>query len=340
MYYAFYSLNDYTMKKRFVWLWAIWTLVGVALIYGVSLADSKNSTPGAIANVLSLSPLFGILLALGSPKAARQFGDWLHAEKNSLLYVAGGISFLFILPGFVTGKFDPYFSAIFTAIVFSVFGVLKQAAKQEFLLTWTDLVIWILLWIPFDLRWSMQMLPATNDSYTWWAIAVSVIGVIGWYGYRRADIGFNLIPSFKDVGVTLMALALVMVMVVPPGLLTGFLSFNLPASYNIPKLTIHFVGLFLTVALPEELFFRGILLRGLDKMFAKKWIPLVVSSLAFGLMHWNNVSSLPTQITYVCLAAVAGIGYGWAYRKSGNNLMAAILVHTLVDWTWKLFLAK
>jgi len=98
------------------------------------------------------------------------------------------------------------------------------------------------------------------------------------------------------------------------------------------------VGLFLTVALPEELFFRGILLRGLEKQFSRKWIPLVISSLAFGLMHWNNASTLSTQITYISLAALAGVGYGWTYRKSGNNLLAAILVHTLVDWTWRIFL--
>jgi len=327
------------MKKRFVLLWTIWTLVGAALIYGVSISDSKNGIATVIANVLSLSPLIGILLALGSLKASRQFNDWLHEDKNSLFYVAGGISFLFILPGLVTGKFDPYYSAIFTVIVFAVFGALRQSANQEFTLTWTDLALWILLWIPFDLRWYMGILPATNDTYTWWSIAISVIGVIGWVGYRRADLGFNLVPKLKDIRIALLALVLIMALVVPPGLLTGFLTFHFPQTFNIPKLTVHFIGLFLTVALPEELFFRGILLRGLDKMFSKKWIPLVISSLAFGLMHWNNVNTLSTQITYVCLATIAGLGYGWAYRKSGNNLFAAILVHTLVDWTWKLFLA-
>jgi membrane protease YdiL (CAAX protease family) len=326
------------MKKRFVLLWAIWTLVGVALIYGASIADSKNSAATVIANVLSLSPLVGLLLALGSSKASSQFNNWLQKDKNSHVYVAGGISFLFILPGIITCKFDPYYSVIFTSIIFAVFGVLKQMGNREFSITWIDLAIWILLWIPFDLRWYMQILPATNDTYTWWSIAISVIGVIGWYGYRRADIGFNLVPKLKDIGIAFLALILIMVLVVPPGLLTGFLTFHIPQSYNIPKLTLHFVGLFLTVALPEELFFRGILLRGLDKMYSKKWIPLVISSLAFGLMHWNNVSTLSTQITYVCLAAIAGMGYGWAYRKSGNNLFAAILVHTLVDWVWKLFL--
>lgn len=335
MYYPI--INE--MKHKFILLWAIWTLVGIALVGGASMADPKNSMAAVVANVLSLAPLLGILLALGAPKAAKQFSDWLHQEKNSLLYVAGGISFLFVLPGLVTGKFDPYYSVIFTAIVFAVFGVLKQAANQEFILTWTDLVLWLLLWIPFDLRWYMQMLPATNDSYTWWSVAISVVGVVGWVGYHRAGIGFNLTPRLKDLRIAVIALVLIMVVVVPPGLLTGFLSFHIPQSYPIPKLTLHFVGLFLTVALPEELFFRGILLGGLDKLFSKKWIPLVVSSLAFGLMHWNNASTLSTQITYVCLAAVAGVGYGWAYRKSGNNLLAAILVHTLVDWTWKLFLA-
>jgi membrane protease YdiL (CAAX protease family) len=327
------------MKKRFLILWAIWTLFGAALIYGISASNAKNNIATINANVLSLSPLLGILLALGSTKASRQFIDWLHDEKNSLYYVSGGISFLFVLPGIVTCKFDPYNFAIFTAIVFAVFGTLRQSSNQAFSLTWTDLALWILLWIPFDLRWYMEILPATNDTYTWWSIALSVIAVIGWYGYRRADIGFNLVPRFMDIGIAFLALGAIMVLVVPPGLMTGFLTFHIPQAFNVPKLTLHFVGLFLTVALPEELFFRGILLRGLDKMFSRKWIPLVISSLAFGLMHWNNVSSLPTQITYVCLAAIAGLGYGWAYRKSGNNLFAAILVHTLVDWTWKLFLA-
>ncbi len=327
------------MKNRFGILWIIWTLVGAALIYGITIVESTNDITLVTANVLSLSPLLGILLAFGSVKASRQFNDWLHRDQNSLNYVAGGISLLFILPGLLTFKFDPYYSVIFAAIVFAVLGTFKQVKNIEFTLTWSDLALWILLWIPFDLRWSLELLPAGIDSYGWWSIAISVIAVIGWSGYRGADIGFNLVPKFKDIRVVLIAMAIIMAFVVPPGLITGFLKFTVPESYDIPKLTIHFVGLFLTVALPEELFFRGILLRGLDQMFSKKWIPLVISSLAFGLMHWNNAGTLSTQITYVALAAIAGVGYGLAYRKSGNSLFAAILVHTLVDWVWKLFLA-
>ncbi len=327
------------MKNRFLILWIIWTLFGVALIYGLSVSDSKNNLIAVIANVLSLSPLIGLMLALGSEKASRQFNEWLQTEKNSLVVVAGGTAFLFMLPGLLTLQFNPYYSVIFAVTVFAVLGVLKQAKNGLYKLTWADLALWMILWIPFDLRWSMDTLPGVSEDYAWWSVAISVIAVIGWNGYRNAGIGYNLVPKFKDIGVSLLALVLIMAVVVPPGLLTGFLTFVVPQTYDIQKLTLHFIGLFLTVALPEELFFRGILLRGLDKLFTRKWIPLVISSLAFGLMHWNNVSGLSTQITYISLAAVAGMGYGWAYRKSGNNLLAAILVHTLVDWIWKLYLA-
>ncbi|MEI6676979.1 MAG: hypothetical protein WCL21_00145 [Mariniphaga sp.] len=65
------------MKNGFGILWVLWTLVGVALIYGISASESKNSMISIIANVLSLSPLIGLMLALGSVKASQQFNDWI-----------------------------------------------------------------------------------------------------------------------------------------------------------------------------------------------------------------------------------------------------------------------
>jgi membrane protease YdiL (CAAX protease family) len=325
------------VKNRFIILWIIWTLLAAVLVCGVAISDPDNSIVSVIALAISLSPLIGLMLALGSSKAAGQFNNWLRGNENSHYYSAGFLSLLFAIPGLLTGNFNPYNIVIFAFIILVSFGVLKQAREEEFRLNWADLAIWIILWIPFDLRWYIEM--QSGLDYNWWSIALSVIAVIGWYGCRGADIGYNLVPAFKDLYITLLSLAMILVFVVPPGLLTGFLSFSIPEFFDVPKLAAHFIGLFLTVALPEELFFRGILLRGLEKVFSKKWIPMLISSLAFGLMHWNNVDTLSVQISYVLLATVAGLGYAWAYKKSGNNLFAAILTHTLVDWIWKLFLA-
>jgi membrane protease YdiL (CAAX protease family) len=325
------------MKKRLLILWLIWTLLGAALIFTVVSSDSRNAAMSVIAMVISTSPLLGLLLALGSPKALQQFKAWLQNDTNSIAYAAGAITILFALPGLLTNTFNPYTTTIFAFIVFAVFGSLKKLNSESFKLSWNDIALWMILWIPFDLRWSMEIHPLLD--YTWWAMAISVVAVIGWQGYRNAEIGFNLVPKLKDLYVTLLALLMIMVVVVPAGLITGFLTFAIPEKFNVAKSAAHFIGLFLTVALPEELFFRGLLLRGLEKVSSKKWVPMVVSSLAFGLMHWNNVSGLDTQITYITLATLAGLGYAWAYKKSGNNILAAILTHTLVDWIWRLILA-
>lgn len=325
------------MKKRILILWLIWALLGAALIFAVESSDSKNTAMAVIAMVISTSPLLGLLLALGSPKALQQLKAWLQNDTHSIAYIAGAITVLFALPGLLSNTFNPYTTTIFAFMVFAVFGSLKKLSSDSFKLSWNDIALWILLWIPFDLRWSMEMHPLLG--YTWWAMAISVITVIGWQGYRNVEIGFNLVPKLKDLYVALLALLMIMVVVVPIGLASGFLTFAIPEKFNAAKSAAYFIGLFLTVALPEELFFRALLLRGLEKVSSKRWVPMVVSSLAFGLMHWNNVSELHTQITYVILATLAGLGYAWAYKKSGNNILAAILTHTLVDWIWKLILA-
>ena len=325
------------MKKRFLILWPIWTVLSAALIYYATVSDSKNTAMAIVAMVASLSPVMGMLLAMGSEKALQQFDNWLRNDKNSIYVLAGGLSVLFALPGLLTNTFNPYTTAIFASIVFAVFGSLIKLRSKEFALSWIDVALWIILWIPFDLRWTTDMQPHLD--YFWWSIVISLVAVIGWNGYRGADIGFRLVPKIKDLYVSVLALVMIFAVVVPPGILTGFLKFAFPSTFDFPKSAIHFIGLFLTVALPEELFFRGILYRGLTKVSTKKWVPMLVSSLAFGLMHWNNISPLSMQITYVSLATIAGLGYAWAYKKSGNNLLAAVLTHTLVDWIWKLVLA-
>ncbi len=325
------------MKNKFFSILLFWSLISAALIFAVASGDSKNTVMQIIAMVISTAPLLGLLLTLGSPKAAQYFTNWLQNSKNSIYFTAGGIALMFALPSILTFTFNPYTTAIFAFIVFAVFGSLKQLNSKTFSLSWIDIALWILLWIPFDLRWSMEMHSMLD--YTWWSICISLVAVIGWYAYRGADIGFDLVPKFKDLYIAVLALLMIMVVVIPPGLYTGFLNFAIPDTFNVQKSATHFVGLFLTVALPEELFFRGLLYRGLQKVSAKKWVPMFVSSLAFGLMHWNNANDFSMQITYVFLATIAGLGYAWAYKKSGNNLFAAVLTHTLVDWVWKLILA-
>ena len=100
------------MKNKFFILWIIWSLTGAALIFAVASGSSKNTVMQIIAMVTSTAPLIGLLLALGSPKAAQYFTNWLRNDKNSIYYAAGGIALMFALPGILTFTFDPYTTTI------------------------------------------------------------------------------------------------------------------------------------------------------------------------------------------------------------------------------------
>ncbi|MBX9400111.1 CPBP family intramembrane metalloprotease [Lysobacter sp. BMK333-48F3] len=79
----------------------------------------------------------------------------------------------------------------------------------------------------------------------------------------------------------------------------------------------------LLVALTEEAMFRGYLQQALQQ----RWralrhgdaLAIAVSALAFGLVHAGGGAR------WVLLATLAGLAYGWAYRRGG--LLGAVLAH-------------
>jgi membrane protease YdiL (CAAX protease family) len=84
------------------------------------------------------------------------------------------------------------------------------------------------------------------------------------------------------------------------------------------------------VTLSEEAFFRGFLMTRLESALtptpSARSIALVLSASAFGLAHFAG------GFAYVCIATVAGIGYGLAFQRSGR-LEMAILTHFAVNVT-------
>ena len=93
------------MKTRFISLWILWSLFGAFIAYLVSSSDSSKSMLSVVAMLLSFSPLLGLMLALGSPKAADQFNDWVKKSDNTLYYIAGGLTVLFAIPRFIYRQF-------------------------------------------------------------------------------------------------------------------------------------------------------------------------------------------------------------------------------------------
>jgi hypothetical protein len=208
-----------------------------------------------------------------------------------------------------------------------------------------DLLTILVLWLPVELGW-LPELPG---------IAVPVpmlLGVVNalliylvvapWKTLRsgRGGIGYTFRLTAQDVGVAVLALFAFAVVALPLGLVTGFLQLELPQIPPIGEALLALGTGYLFTALPEELLFRGLIQNGLERLFPKAHIAtLVASALVFGAAHLNNAASglaTPNWI-YALVAALAGLAYGYVWRRTGK-ITASAITHALVNATWALLL--
>jgi hypothetical protein len=94
------------------------------------------------------------------------------------------------------------------------------------------------------------------------------------------------------------------------------------------------VAILMFTAWPEELLFRGLLQNFLSRALNSDLVGWVAASVLFGFSHITNLG-FPNW-RYVLLASIAGIFYGWTWRKTGS-IFASALVHGAVDATWHFF---
>lgn len=98
---------------------------------------------------------------------------------------------------------------------------------------------------------------------------------------------------------------------------------------KLPQHALLFISvnlLFTVVA--EEAFFRGFVQARLACLLARfnwgAWLAIVLSALLFGAAHLGG------GVRYGILAAIAGLGYAWAYQRT-QRIEAAILVHIALN---------
>ena len=138
----------------------------------------------------------------------------------------------------------------------------------------------------------------------------------------------------RDIATALAAVAALFVVAVPVGYAVGFL--HLSSRWNgLPYGAARLFGLILFVGVPEELLFRGMMQESFSRRFGLRagWI---AASVLFGLTHIVKHAP-PLNWRYALLATLAGLAYGWVYRRTGK-LAAAAITHGLVDWIWSTFL--
>ena len=149
---------------------------------------------------------------------------------------------------------------------------------------------------------------------------------------RLEGVGFSFIPAFNDLAVGLREWAFFLPFALGLGFATHFIKF-IPRHPAAGQVIGALLVTFLLTAIPEELFFRGILQNLLEPRLGRTW-SLILTACLFGLSHFHKGAAFNWR--YVIIAAIAGIFYGRAWRAR-RHLFASSLTHTLVDVVWGLW---
>ena len=221
------------------------------------------------------------------------------------------------------------------AVAFLVFVPLALAASAERKPagTWQDFVLLAGVWVavkfgpsnwvwPYPsgrLAYVFTVLLALNVALAAFVLVRRVDGIgysIGW-GRRW---GFFVLGSFVVFGC----------IAIPLGTVMRFLALA-PQWHAWTSLLFTSLGIFFFTAWPEEFLFRGLLQNMLARSSKSDLAGWWTASVLFGFSHIKN-HGFPNW-RYVILASIAGIFYGWTWRKTGS-IFASAIVHALVDVTW------
>jgi membrane protease YdiL (CAAX protease family) len=201
---------------------------------------------------------------------------------------------------------------------------------------WQDVIVTLALWLPLDFRWMRNVWPWPGNAlaYSLNSLLATCLGVFLFVCLRGlGEVGYRYQFQARDWIVGVRNFLLFAPIAIPIGLYTRFitLSKHVALPWQMP---LSALGIFLFIAIPEELLFRGIIQNLMVKSRMGPTLALIITSLIFGASHLNNGPRPDWR--YFLLASIAGLFYGNAYQKTGK-LMAPAITHTLVDTVWRSF---
>lgn len=286
----------------------------------------------ATLRALSFWPLALAAVALGVPQV-------LARVPRDPVRIAAVLVPFYVLANAAAGQADPYLLVVFVATTWAALAAPAAAHAGREGLGPADVAVFLLLWVPFDLRFVYQLVPGPEGfQYQWWSVYLVVVAVLA-FGRLRGFPGFDyrLVPRRRDLGAALVSLLAFGALAIPVGLAVGFLRYPPTLVPTLARAAWLAPEILVTVAIPEEVLFRAVLQAGLERTLGRPRAALAIASVLFGLTHWNNAAP-GMQLPYVAIASVAGVFYGIAYRR-GGSVLAPALCHACVDLAWALFLA-
>jgi membrane protease YdiL (CAAX protease family) len=315
----------------------VWTALGIWMAFclgGALLASWQGYGGRAFAATLTT---FAFLLLVTLLFAARGVAEGVAAKLGPgggvLLGACVFLFYLLYLLG--TGTLLLTRTASMAGLIFVPLGLALWAGDAA-IGTWQDFLslagVWV--FVKFSPSHWFWPYPGGHLAYVMTVLVAVNTALASFLLVRRAKgVGYSIGWGNRWWLYVVGSYAVFACIAIPLGVKIHFIAFG-PQWHRWTTYAGLSVGILMFTAWPEELLFRGLLQNFLTRASSSDVVGRLVASVLFGFSHITNLG-FPNW-RYVLLASIAGIFYGWTWKKSGS-IFASALVHAGVDATWHFF---
>jgi membrane protease YdiL (CAAX protease family) len=290
---------------------------------------------GWLALVLLLIPYFALASATVTAALRRTA-----ARIPGAMLLAGALVVPYVLAAWPSAgePADPFVAGLARMIGYvlapALLLVLRQRGPRPDLL---DLLAVLALWFPIEFDWlphaSLRLAPRIEIPLP--KLVGVDLALLGFLVLRPLDgVGYRFRITGRDAAAAAVAFLAFVAVALPLSFAIGFVAWRgLVVQPGVWALAL--VGIYLLIAIPEELLFRGVIQNLIERRWGRSTLTLLAACVVFGASHLNNATGghpVP-NVAYMVLATLAGLAYGWVWRTTGK-LTAAALTHAFVDWLW------
>lgn len=297
-----------------------------AVYFRVAERIGGHLVSGFASFVLLFVPFWFFGFGMAEPLAEKLRSRAVRVLLPGLLVIA---YYVFVIP---RGETRAIFAIALFAIPVGLAALMEFAPPRTDAFSWQDAVTLIVVGAPVEFRILSGAWPHPGLSEMPKLLLVDAVLYVYLVIRRLPRVGFDFRVRLRDVGIGLREFAFYAPIAIGLGLALHFIHPNF-----IRRPAAEIVGAYLVtfffIAIPEELFFRGLLQNLLEGRLGK-YRALAVTACIFGVSHFNK--PLPFNWRYVIMAAIAGVFYGrsWLDRR---RVASSAITHSTVDVVWGLW---
>lgn len=278
-----------------------------------------------------------VILCLLSADIQVALQQRLHTPRSVLL-CAGVLACLFCATAASYGALTVTLAVLVFAYVLAP-AVCVVARGPNGRASMLDFAAILLLWLPLEFGLGESLVPRPVQGHLHaaaYGVAITLALILFAIYRRLAGMKYNTPRRASDFGIAAAAFACAAAVLIPVGLMVGFISPPHAPMVGPVTLLTRITFIFAATALPEEILFRSLIQNSLVQRLGSTNGVIALSAVIFGLAHLNNGPGPAPNWSYATVASLAGFIFGIVFRHS-TTVLSSALVHTGVNTVKYLF---